>query len=110
MGGMEKTVPPISCFPYFFKTSSQSICILQLNDRAIAAFQFQYGTVSKGLLLIPKDFHHMFQFQCGTIKRVSLFHPFCNLNYFNSNVVRLKEYLLTRFPHGKSISIPMWYD
>ena len=52
--------------------------------------------------IVPISFHAVFQFHYGTIKSKKLFLSISDFYYFNSTMVRLKEYRLAYYPccHG----------
>ena len=52
----------------------------------------------------------VFQFHYGTIKSRQTFYPTQVANYFNSTMVRLKDYEKVLLLHLQRISIPLWYD
>ena len=74
-------------------------------------FQFQYGAIKSGEIFSRHRFRKKFQFQYGAIKRVSFLNAIQPLEYFNSNMVRLRvaEYI-NQAPSLNRISIPIWCD
>ena len=54
--------------------------------------------------------YRQFQFHYGTIKRCAQWEYPARQTYFNSTMVRLKDYLINPLLQVRQISIPLWYD
>ena len=73
-------------------------------------FQFHYGTI-KSLSISRIAFStSVFQFHYGTIKSFALSASGAMFLYFNSTMVRLKDFRYRVIRNLLYISIPLWYD
>ncbi len=63
-----------------------------LRNQKFNAFQFQYGAIKRNLFTMLDWSKPVFQFQYGAIKSLVQFVNPVYFLYFNSNMVRLKEF------------------
>ena len=78
---------------YFNSTMVRLKVSLITYVRRVIAFQFHYGTIKSFKCFFRKFLLLLFQFHYGTIKSPCLYKNAGEVVYFNSTMVRLKEYL-----------------
>ena len=84
--------------------------VIFIKERVRAVFQFQNGTIRRNCKPLPPPYTTLFQFQNGTIRRVLFEEGWFKIVDFNSKMVRLEELPCTMLNGKKVISIPKWYD
>ena len=103
---LPKVMPIYISIPKWYDYEPRKISI----EDVILIFQFQNGTIMRLSICNPIDCPVVFQFQNGTIKSPALSAKHLPRKHFNSKMVRLRGYA-GLFKHVlRFISIPKWYD
>ena len=93
-----------------FQSGTVKSAIRGRLPRRFPEFQFQSGTVKSVTVYETLPPGMLFQFQSGTVKSLLIMLHLCKMcACFNSNLVRLKAFVLDKSPAFVTVSIPIWY-